>query len=103
MCKLRARTDKYLDIVRQAGDEFANGGISATTVAELAEPLYPRKVFEQMADASREVPSNGESAAEDDGFNFTKQMATLYCPDGKERVIEFVCAHQQNNHRLLDR
>jgi multimeric flavodoxin WrbA len=99
--ELRARTGKYLDIVRQAGDEFANWGISASTAAELAEPLYPRKVFEQMADASWEAPSNGESAAEDDGFSFTKQMAALYCPDGKERVIEFVYTDINKTYQLV--
>lgn len=86
--ELRNRTGAYLEIARRAGTEFAGGGISAETLAELSVPLYPRDAFEQMADASWGVSENGE-AAEDDGFGFTKQMGASYRPDGKERVIEF--------------
>ncbi|HML38439.1 MAG TPA: SCP2 sterol-binding domain-containing protein, partial [Bacillota bacterium] len=56
------------------GAEYDTGGIrAAETQEELAKPLYPRDVFEKMADES---------------FLFTKQMAALYKPDGAERVLE---------------
>ncbi|MDR2515512.1 MAG: NAD(P)H-dependent oxidoreductase [Christensenellaceae bacterium] len=86
--ELKARTEEYLDLVRQAGAEFAGGGISAGTGERLLEPLYPREVFERMADASWGVAQDGE-AGEDESYNFTAQMAALYLPDGKARVIEF--------------
>ena len=49
--ELKARTDEYLELVRDAGREFARGGISVQTQTALAEPLYPRDIFEKMADA----------------------------------------------------
>ena len=50
--ELRDRTDEYLDLVRKAGSEFISGGISDATKARLDELLYPKEVYEQMADAS---------------------------------------------------
>lgn len=49
---LRQRTDAYLELVKQAGAEFVRGAISAETACALRQPLFPRAVFEQMADAS---------------------------------------------------
>jgi hypothetical protein len=46
------RADAYLDVVRQAGAEFANGTIQAETLAILAEPLFPRELYEKQADDS---------------------------------------------------
>lgn len=87
--ELKGRTNAYLEVVRRAGAEYTNGAIGAKTQAELAEPLYPRDVFEKMADASWGVAHNGEvTASTDDSFIFTKQMAALYRPDGAERVLE---------------
>jgi multimeric flavodoxin WrbA len=87
--ELRARTDEYLELVRQAGAEFAGSGVTAATSAALSEPLYPREVFEEMADVSWGISRDGEKT-DDDSLNFVRQMAALYRPDGKERVIEFV-------------
>jgi len=50
--ELRARTDAYLKLVCRAGAEFIAGGICPETQEELTKPLYPRDVFEKMADAS---------------------------------------------------
>lgn len=85
--ELRSRTDEYLETVRRAGAEFAAGGISHETQAALAEPLYPREVFEKMADASWGIEKKA-GAAIDASLSFTTQMAALYRPDGAERVIE---------------
>ena len=87
--ELKSRTDAYLDVVRRAGAEYAAGGIRTETQEELAEPLYPRDVFEKMADASWGISKDEDSAVPaDESFLFTKQMAALYKPDGAERVLE---------------
>ena len=96
---LRQRTDAYLELVKQAGAEFVRGAISAETACALRQPLFPRAVFEQMADASWGV-SREDTAAEktpeagklSPAQAFTRQMAALYDPstwDRKDRVLEF--------------
>jgi putative NADPH-quinone reductase len=102
--ELRGRTDAYLEIVRRAGAEFAAGGIRAETRAELAAPLYPRAVFEKMADASWGVAAaNGEAPApaQEESLRFTRQMAALYRPDGAERVLEFCYTDIGKTYQLL--
>ena len=88
--ELSARTDSYLELVKQAGAEYAKGAISGETKNKLQELLYPKEVFEKMADASWGVTKeSGEK--EDESLVFTKQMAALYNPnsyDGTDRVLE---------------
>lgn len=88
--ELSQRTDEYLEYVKAAGKEYAKGGISEETRAELNKLLYPREVFERMADASWGV--NKESGKkESDALIFTRQMAALYQKEsytGKEQVLE---------------
>lgn len=87
--ELSKRTDEYLACVRKAGEEFASGGIGSETRAKLEELLYPREVFETMADASWGVSKDG--TAEDTSLVFTKQMAALYSKEswpGHDLVIE---------------
>ena len=50
--QLRELTEKYLDTVRQAGEEFAAGSISDGTKECLSQPLLPRDVFEEQANHS---------------------------------------------------
>lgn len=50
--ELADRTNEYLSWVRKAGEEFASGEISGETRDELDRNLFPRDVFEAMADAS---------------------------------------------------
>ena len=50
--EVKQRTEEYLGYVRQAGREFAEGGITAVTRAALNQLLFPRSVFESMANAS---------------------------------------------------
>ncbi|MDR2898634.1 MAG: NAD(P)H-dependent oxidoreductase [Spirochaetaceae bacterium] len=93
IAELKQRTDAYLSIVRRAGAEYAAGGIQADTSEELAEPLFPRDVFEKAADASWGIEQNTDSAAtaaelSDDSLKFTAQMAAFYKPDGTDRVLE---------------
>ena len=89
--EVSARTEEYLDAVKVAGAEYAETGmISAKTDAVLRTLLYPRDVFEKMADASWGIHrTTGEKEPED--LVFTRQMAALYnksAYDGKERVLE---------------
>ena len=89
--ELSARTEEYLAAVKVAGAEYAETGtISTKTDAVLRTLLYPREVFEKMADASWGVSrTTGEKEPED--LVFTRQMAALYnknAYDGKERVLE---------------
>ena len=86
--ELRRRTDEYLAHVTQAGREFRAGGISAETREKLDELLYPRAVFEAMADASWGVEKSGEQS--DETLIFTRQMAALYNPaswKGKDSLL----------------
>ena len=89
--ELSARTEDYLAAVKCAGSEYAvTGAISEETEAILHTLLYPRDVFEKMADASWGISkTTGEKEPED--LVFTRQMAALYNKDsydGKERVLE---------------
>ena len=89
--ELSARTDEYLASVKCAGSEYAiTGTISEETEAILHTLLYPRDVFEKMADASWGI-SKTTGEKEPDDLVFTRQMAALYkkdAYDGKERVLE---------------
>ena len=89
--ELSARTDDYLATVQCAGSEYAmTGTISEETEAILHTLLYPRDVFEKMADASWGI-SKTTGEKEPDDLVFTRQMAALYkkdAYDGKERVLE---------------
>ena len=89
--ELSARTDEYLSTVKCAGSEYAiTGTISKETDAILHTLLYPRDVFEKMADASWGI-SKTTGEKEPDDLVFTRQMAALYkkdAYDGKDRVLE---------------
>ena len=89
--ELSTRTDDYLSTVKCAGSEYAiTGTISEETDAILHTLLYPRDVFEKMADASWGI-SKTTGEKEPDDLVFTRQMAALYkkdAYDGKERVLE---------------
>lgn len=88
--QLAERTNAYLEIVRQAGREFARtGAISAPTQERLDELLFPRQMYEKMADASWGVSQTGKQ--EDEALVFTRQMAALYNPSsypGHDIIIE---------------
>ena len=102
--ELKKRTDEYLETVRRAGAEFAAGGILKETTDELSRPLYPRSVFEKMADASWGLPERddgGENTQDDGSLNFTRQMAALYMPDGAERVLEFHYTDIEKSYQIL--
>ena len=88
--ELAQRTDDYRSYAEQAGYEYAEGGIQSKTREKLDQLLYPKEIFEKMADASWGVSRDG-GEKEDDSLVFTKQMAALYRKssyDGKDRVLE---------------
>ena len=101
--ELSKRTDEYLATVKSAGAEYAiTGKISEKTEAALHTLLYPRDVFESMADASWGISrTTGEKEADD--LVFTRQMAALYnkdAYDGKERVLEICYTDLKHTYQI---
>ena len=78
------------------------GKISEKTEAALHTLLYPRDVFESMADASWGISrTTGEKEADD--LVFTRQMAALYnkdAYDGKERVLEICYTDLKHTYQI---
>lgn len=100
--ELNQRTEEYLGYVRQAGREFAQEGISQETWAKLNQLLFPRKVFEEMADASWGVTESGEKA--DSSLTFTKQMAALYNPaayPGSDVILDMDYTDVGKRYRII--
>lgn len=100
--ELKQRTGEYLGYVRQAGREYAGGGISAETRANLDQLLFPRKVFEEMADASWGVTEGGDKA--DASLAFTRQMAALYDPaayPGSDVVLDMDYTDVGKRYRVI--
>lgn len=101
--ELSARTDEYLGIVEKAGREYAGGAVSAETAKALQTLLFPKDVFEKMADASWGV-SKESGEKEDESLVFTRQMAALYNKDsydGKERVLEICYTDLGKTYQIL--
>ncbi|MCI8800451.1 flavodoxin family protein [Acetatifactor muris] len=88
--ELSRRTGEYLDYVRKAGREYMQGGIQPQTEEALKQLLYPKEIFENMADASWGIDrQTGER--ESDALVFTRQMAGLYRKEnypGRELILE---------------
>ena len=109
--EVKALTDGYLETVRRAGSEYIAAGISRETRVELAQPFLPRDVFEKAADASWGIAKGGgmlatgnaslDNTVSDDSLNFTTQMAALYKPDGKNRVLEFFYTDINKRYQIL--
>lgn len=98
--ELKGQTNSYLDCINRAGEEFLSGKISDETRCEIKTPLFKREVFETMADASWGIDkTTGESL--DESLIFTRQMAALYVPDGKERVLEIMYTDIGASYQLI--
>lgn len=101
--ELHNRTDEYLSQVEKAGIEYACGTISEVTRGKLEEMLFPKDIFEKMADASWGVSKeSGEKEAE--SLIFTRQMAALYNPlshDGKDKVLEMCYTDLGETYQIL--
>lgn len=99
--ELHERTDAYLQDVRTAGVEFCHGAITAETKSKLRQLLYPRAVFEAMADASWGVEKTGEKS--DETLIFTRQMAALYNPASytKDIVLEMFYTDENKRYQIV--
>lgn len=101
--ELHERTDAYLAAVKEAGAEFMRGGITADTRERLDMLLYPREVFEEMADASWGIEKEtGTKAAP--ALSFTKQMAALYNKgsySGADKVLEMDYTDTGERYQIL--
>ena len=100
--ELSQQTDAYLSVVRGAGEEFALGDISRETKEKLSRLLFPREVFEAMADASWGVEQTGEKT--DESLMFTRQMAALYNKasyPGKNIVLEMYYTDLDKRYQIL--
>ncbi|MBQ9673268.1 MAG: NAD(P)H-dependent oxidoreductase [Ruminococcus sp.] len=101
--ELHNRTDEYLGFVKNAGEEFANGGISEQTREQLDTLLFPREVFETMADASWGIEKE-TGKKEDPAYVFTKQMAALYNKNsyqGKDIVLEMDYTDIEKTYQII--
>lgn len=110
---LSKRTGQYLEYVKKAGQQFRNGGISPDTWSHLEELLYPRDVFEQIADASWGTEAGGNyeagsskepSIKPDEALVLTKQIAALYNKKswkGQDRVLEFYYTDLDKTYQIL--
>ena len=101
--ELSQRTDEYLSYVKEAGKEYASGSISEETREKLDTLLYPKEVFEGMADASWGINKETKEKESDD-LIFTRQMALLYnkkAYDGKDRVLEICYTDLGNTYQIL--
>ncbi len=101
--ELRKKTGEYLEHVKQAGREYIKGGIAEATKVELERLLYPREVFESMADASWGIEKES-GKARSEAFTFTKQMAALYCKEsynGKDQVLEMYYTDLDECYQVL--
>lgn len=88
--ELSGRTGEYLGFVREAGKEYAEGGICPETRKKLEQLLYPREIFESMADASWGIDKE-TGQREPEALVFTRQMAALYRREsypGRDIVLE---------------
>ena len=101
--ELSSRTDEYLSYVRQAGSEYAAGKITEETNVKLHTLLYPKEVFEAMADASWGIARDA-GQMEDKSLIFTRQMAALYNKDsydGRDRVLEICYTDLGKTYQIL--
>ena len=100
---LAARTNEYLETVKKAGTEYADGTITEATHKQLETLLFPKEIFEKMADASWGIDKEtGKKDSED--YSFTKQMAALYNKnsyDGKDRVLEMHYTDLGTTYQIL--
>jgi len=101
--ELSDRTGEYLEHVKKAGREYALGGISEETFRELKQLLYPKEVFERMADASWGIDKES-GKKESDALIFTRQMAALYRKDsydGREQVLEMYYTDIDERYQIV--
>ncbi len=100
--ELNDRTEEYLSYVRTAGQEYAAAGISHQTRDKLDTLLFPREIFEAMADASWGIEKSGERTEET--LTFTRQMAALYNKNsysGRDLILEMYYSDVGKRYQIL--
>ena len=102
--ELSQRTDEYLEYVKSAGEEYVSSGdITKETKEKLEQLLYPKKVFEDLADASWGIDrESGEK--ETDALIFTRQMAALYRNEawsGRNQVLEMYYTDLNERYQVV--
>lgn len=101
--ELSKRTGEYLEQVKRAGKEYIEGGISKEIRGKLSSLLYPKEVFERMADASWGIEKES-GKKEPEALLFTRQMAALYCKEsysGKDQVLEMYYTDLDECYQIL--
>lgn len=91
--ELKNQTQAYLDVVKQAGNQYGQGlllglakpeeEISKQVESALHKDILPKQVFESLADASwqiEETGPDGKTKTASGALAFTRQMAALYNP-----------------------
>ena len=101
--ELSDRINQYLETVKKAGAQYAEGKISDEVHNQLRTLLYPKEVFEKLADADWGInKETGEKEPED--LTFTRQMAALYNKNsykGKDRVLEICYSDVGRTYQIL--
>ena len=105
--ELKNRTEEYLEYVRAAGREFAAGSITKETRNLLSQLIFPRDVFERMADASWGIEPPDQNRVQEKShpaITFTRQMAALYQKDswnGKDLILEMHYTDEDKTVQLI--
>ncbi|MCL2127413.1 MAG: flavodoxin family protein [Treponema sp.] len=108
--QLSERTNEYLSLVKQAGLEYASGGcFSAETEKQLAEPLFEKNAFMEMANAYWRVTETGDMADKEtarisSAERLLRQMSAIYSPAENapktEKTIEFFFTDINKTYQL---
>lgn len=101
--ELSSRTNKYLDLIKKAGEEYAVGGISHETQEKLNTPLFPKEEYEKMANVNWGVDQNTNTAF-DKSLVLTTRISTLYDKTsyaGQDVVLELEYTDINKKYQLL--
>ena len=101
--ELKDRTNEYLSFVKNAGAEYLEGKTSGYTRKQLETLLFPREIFESMADASWGIDERTGKKM-DETLVFIKQMAALYNKNsyqGQEKVLEMDLTDVDKKYQIL--
>lgn len=105
--QLRNITNEYLMNIQRAGEEFAKGDISQETKELIDKSLYPKDIYEEMANASWKVEYKKDEKKFqqlDETYVFTKQMASLYNKnswDKKDKVLEMSYTDLNKRYQII--
>lgn len=105
--QLRDRTDEYLKNIKRAGTEFVSGKISKETRKLIETPIYPKEVFEEMANLSWGIEyckEKNQNKKLDESLVLTKQMALLYNKNSwntKDKVLEMYYTDIDKRYQII--